>query len=285
MQLYRDLILFLNKLEINNFKLLQMIRTNKLVDLINPSSLEGLDYLNTRDREKITGGWKDLDMDKYKNELYKNKIGYITIIDKNYPKLLLNTPEPPCVLYYKGDINILTRPSISLVGTRNPSDYGRWATKKLVKALSDLNITIVSGMAKGIDGIGHRQAIEANNKTIGVLASSLDIIYPKENHDLYRLMDKQLLVSEFPLSTQPYKVNFVRRNRIISGLTRGTIVIEAKERSGSLITAQYAAHQNREVFCLPGNVSSPTSKGTNDLIKKGAKLIDSIEDIMDEIIY
>lgn len=285
MEAFRDLILFLNKVGINNFKLLNMIKHNKLIELINLENLDHLTYLSDEDRQKIYDGKKNIKIENYKHQLYKNKIGYLTILDRNYPELLLNTPEPPCLLYYKGRLELIYKKTISIVGTRKPTSYGEKMAKSLVKELAGRGLVIVSGLALGIDGISHRQALESDTGTIGVLASSLDIIYPRANWDIYEKMENQLLLSEFPLTTQPYKVNFVRRNRIISGLSPGTIVIEAKERSGSLITAQYAAHQNREVFCLPGNVDSPSSKGTNDLIKKGAKLIDSIEDIMEEINY
>jgi len=285
MEVFRDLILFLNKVGINNFKLLNMIKYNKLIELINLENLDQLTYLSEEDRQKIYEGKRTIKIENYKYELYKNKIGFLTILDKNYPELLLNTPEPPCLLYYKGRLDLIHERTISIVGTRKPTAYGEKMTKSLVKELAGRGLVIVSGLALGIDGISHRQALESKTGTIGVLASSLDIIYPRANWDIYERMEDQLLLSEFPLTTKPYKVNFVRRNRIISGLSPGTIVVEAKERSGSLITAQYAANQNREVFCLPGNVDSPSSKGTNDLIKKGAKLIDSIEDIMEEISY
>lgn len=221
----------------------------------------------------------------YTYEKYaKMNIQIITILDEIYPYLLKQIYNPPLILYCKGDIELLYNASLAVVGTRNPSNYGVQATKEIVRSLVKKKFTIVSGLAKGIDFIAHQTCIEHTGQTIAVLGSGFSHIYPRNHEQIANIIGKShLLLSEYPPNTKPQKKNFPERNRIISGLTVGTIVIEAREKSGSLITADFALNEGREVFAVPGSIFSETSKGTNFLIQQGAKLIQSIDDILSEL--
>jgi len=211
----------------------------------------------------------------------KEKIEIITIEDENYPGILRNIYLPPPVLYIKGKIDKKFR--LSIVGSRNASFYGLKQAKRLSYELSLRGICIVSGLARGIDTSAHLGALEAGGITLAVLGSGLLNVYPPENRKLAeKITDKGALISEFPLHTPPYKRNFPRRNRIISGLSRGVVVVEASCRSGALITANYSLEQGKEVFCIPGNIDSPHSQGVLNLIKEGAKLVTCVEDILEE---
>lgn len=280
----RDIILFLNYARISNLKIINIISENMLYKFfdLSTNNLEHISFLNEKDKLRILDTYKRLSINSIKYNLQKFSIRYVTIIDKNYPDILRNIYDAPAILYYKGnDIEYLEN-CISVVGTRKPSEYGLYATKKIVEGFRGYNVNIVSGMALGIDFQAHNTALENNIPTIGVLASSLDIIYPKTNLHLYNKMENSLLISEFPLETQPIKRNFIFRNRIISGLSYATIVIEAMDQSGSLVTSKYATEQNRDVFAVPGNINSLNSIGTNELIKRGAKLITKAEDLLQE---
>ncbi len=197
--------------------------------------------------------------------------------------LLKEIANPPLVLYVKGKEEILKELLLAIVGSRLPSAYGRGMAYDYASQLSLLGIGVVSGLARGIDTAAHQAAVK-NKGTVAVLGSGLLHIYPQENSPLAEEITRNgALVSEFPLKTSPLKDNFPRRNRIISGLCRGVLVIEAALRSGALITARLACEQNREVFALPGKADSDLSKGTHKLIKEGAKLVDSLEDILEEL--
>lgn len=212
----------------------------------------------------------------------KSGIRIITIDNPEYPQLLREIPLPPPLIYVRGKLNqdiIL----LSIVGSRKASSYGRNITKKLSAELSHLGVTVVSGMASGIDSIAHQTVLDSSGMTIGVLGCGMDVIYPKENKKLFKQMwEEGTLISEFPLGTPPLARNFPVRNRIISGLSHGSLVIEASLKSGSLITARLALEQGREVFAVPGQVSSFNSSGTHWLIKQGAKLVEGVQDITDE---
>ncbi len=204
----------------------------------------------------------------------------------NYPKNLKYIDDYPLILYYKGTLMKEDSLGISIVGARKCTSYGSWACTKIANELSYYNIPIISGLAYGIDKIAHEAALKNNNRTIAVLGNGIDIIYPKNNYKIYNEIVKNgAIVTEYPLGTQPLGYNFPYRNRIISGIGQGVVVIEAKEKSGTLITANYAAEQGKEVFALPGNINSLYSKGTNLLIKDGAKILISIDDILEEIEY
>ncbi len=207
----------------------------------------------------------------------------VTILSPDYPPLLLQTPDPPPFLYVKGELR-LSEMSIAIVGSRRASPYGISTAEKLARELARHGVTVVSGMARGIDTTAHRAAVAEGGGTIGVLGCGVDIVYPPENRQLFNDMaTKGALVSEFPMGTRPLAENFPRRNRVISGMCRGVLVVEAAERSGSLITAQCALEQGRDIFAIPGNIHSMNSRGVHRLIKEGAKLVERVEDIMEEL--
>lgn len=218
--------------------------------------------------------------------LEKEKIHAITLQDVNYPDKLKNIYGKPILLYVKGNQEILNDFSLAIVGCRECSQYGKNMAMQIAQALSDNKINVVSGMARGIDAYAHQGAIKGKEKTIAVLGNGVDVIYPKENEKLYNeILEKQgAIVSEYAIGVQPEKIYFPARNRLISGLSDGVIVIEAKEKSGTLITVDFALEQGKNVFVVPGNINSPYSKGTNDLIKQGAKPITSLKDILEEYI-
>jgi DNA processing protein len=204
--------------------------------------------------------------------------------DARYPHRLREIADPPLVLSIKGDLSVLEAPGIAVVGTRRPSAYGSSVAHRLAADLAQRGIAVISGMARGVDSAAHRGALEAHGKTVAVFGSGIDVLYPAENKRLaQRIMDSGALVSEFPPGTSPSPENFPIRNRIISGLALGVVVVEAAEYSGSLITARLALEQNREVFAVPGNITSPQSFGPNMLIKQGAKLVDDWLDVVEEL--
>lgn len=213
------------------------------------------------------------------------KKGYslLTLEDVEYPAYLREIFDPPGVLYYAGGPEALQSPAVAIVGTRTPSPYGRAVAGKLAEDLASRGVVIVSGLALGVDSIAHWGALKTG-RTVAVLGSGLDNIYPRQNRKLFqKITESGAVVSEFPLDAPPFAAHFPRRNRIISGLARAVIVVEAAAKSGSLITAQMALEQNREVMAVPGNVTSDMSKGTNGLIKTGAKLIEGWEDVAQEL--
>jgi DNA processing protein len=202
----------------------------------------------------------------------------------DYPELLAEIFDPPLILYTRGRLEILQKPRIAIVGTRKPTIYGLQMAEGLAIDLGSRGITVVSGLARGIDAAAHRGSIDGNGTTIAVLGCGIDILYPREHRQLTdKIIQNGLLLTEFAPGTSPSPQNFPVRNRIISGLSLGTIIIEAQEYSGSLITARLAMEQNREVFALPGNLTSPQSFGPNYLIKQGAKLIQSWRDVVEEL--
>lgn len=219
------------------------------------------------------------------------KIKTITIKDKNYPEKLKHIYNPPKILYVLGNENILNRTSIAVIGCRACSDYGKRASYEFAQKLSQKGVVVVSGLAKGIDTYAHKGAISSLKNlqekfltnlgnTIAVLGCGLDIIYPAENKELYKqiLQNGGAIITEYPLGTKPLKQHFPARNRIISGLSDGVLVIEAKQRSGTLITVEHALDQGKDVYAVPGNIFSNCSEGTNELIKQGAVPVTKIED-------
>ena len=227
------------------------------------------------------------DWDQARDQIHRAEtlgIAILSLSDPRYPPLLRQIHAPPPVLYSCGNLDLLHCPAIGIVGSRSFTLYGRDTTCKLAADLARSGIAVVSGMAMGIDTHAHRGALDARGPTIAVLGSSLDCPYPPENRDLFRdLCTHGLACSEFPLGTGPEPHNFPRRNRIISGLSLGTVVVEAGARSGALITAQFALEQNRDVFAVPGPIHSGKSAGTNRLIREGAILVTCADDILQEI--
>jgi len=232
-----------------------------------------------KQRPKINPDWQ-------MELLAKEEIDLITILDKNYPKLLKEIYAPPALLYVRGKFEPNDEFSLGIVGTRKLSPYGKQITPLITADLAQTGLTIISGLAKGIDTLAHQAVLDVNGRTIAVLGSGLDksSIYPFVNRQLAEEISQQgAVISEFPFGTKPLAQHFPQRNRIISGLSLGILVIEAAEKSGSLITARNALEQNRDVFAIPGPILSQSSLGPNNLIKMGAKLVSQANDIIEEL--
>lgn len=212
------------------------------------------------------------------------QIKEISIFEKEYPKCLKNIYNPPMKLYVAGDYNLLSNFKIAIIGCRNCTEYGRKCATKFASELTQKNVIVVSGLARGVDSFAHSACINSGGKTIAVIGSGLDVIYPKENMWLYKkIIDTGgAIISEYPLGTKPLQYNFPARNRIISAISDGVLVVEAKEKSGTLITVDFALEQGKNVFVIPGNIDSKNSRGTNNLIKEGAKPVNNLEDILEE---
>ncbi|WP_211146973.1 DNA-processing protein DprA [Paenibacillus dokdonensis] len=209
----------------------------------------------------------------------------LTILDSSYPALLKESPDPPLVLYVRGNSDLLTRPGIAMVGTRIPTAYGRKMGGELAQGLCAGGLNVVSGLARGIDSICHEAALSCGGGTIAVMATGMDVIYPPENRALFaKIIKDGLIVTEYPPGTKPHPGLFPQRNRIIAGLSLGTLVVEADERSGSLITADAALDAGRDVFAVPGPVTSPKSRGALNLIRQGAKMVCGAADILEEYV-
>lgn len=214
-----------------------------------------------------------------------------TLGDAHYPAELLNIEDPPLMLYMLGKLALPEAASpgnpqvcIAIVGSRNPTPQGEANARQFARALGGAGLCVVSGLALGVDGAAHEGALDGGGATIAVVGTGLDRVYPKKHHDLaHRIAQHGMVISEFPLGTPPLTSNFPRRNRIISGLSRGTLVIEAALKSGSLITARLAVEQGKDVFAIPGSIHSPQSRGCHALIKQGAKLVETAEDVLDEL--
>jgi len=207
----------------------------------------------------------------------------LTLADSQYPKQLLEIPDPPAILYVSGETGFLSSPGLAIVGSRNATPQGVENARRFARALSDAGLTIISGLALGVDSAAHAGGLEGRGSTIAVLGTGIDIVYPRGNDSLANEISlRGALVSEFPLDTPPKASNFPRRNRLISGLARGCLVVEAAIDSGSLITARLAAEQGRDVFSIPGSIHSPLAKGCHALIKQGAKLVESAQDVLEE---
>ena len=248
-----------------------------------PAALAGIRGITPAVIAEITGGgWRQF-ADGECRRLEASTARLVTYTSNEYPKSLFEISDPPPFLYVKGALHSHEL-AIAIVGSRRATPYGLMTTGKLAEELAGHGVCVVSGMARGVDTAAHKGALQAGGRSIGVLGCGVDTVYPPENRALFEKMaDNGCLISEFPLGTLPLAENFPRRNRIISGLSHGVLVVEAAEKSGSLITAQYALEQGREVFAVPGNISCVTSRGSNHLIKQGAKLVDSVEDILEEL--
>lgn len=217
-------------------------------------------------------------------ELQDKNIACFTLSDDSYPPLLKQIPSSPPVVYYRGDPQLLSGPAVAIVGSRRCTFYGQEVANRLAKELTAAGVSVISGMALGVDTAAHRGALENGGYTAAVLGCGIDICYPPRNQDLMELIIANgVVLSEFFPGTKPLPAHFPRRNRIISGLSLGTVVVEATAKSGALITAHYALEQNREVFAVPGNVGSPYSRGCHRLLKEGALLVESVEDILNEL--
>ena len=224
------------------------------------------------------------DFERESDRCAQEGVRILSLLDPEYPKNLSSIYDPPLILYVKGTFIPEDEVAIAIVGSRHATTYGAQVSNRFASELAERGVTIVSGFARGIDGEAHRGALRAKGRTIGVLGCGLNVVYPKEHTSLYeQILASGALMSEFPLDTPPQAFNFPRRNRIISGLTMGVLVVEASLRSGSLITARLATEEGREVYAIPGLINSITSGGTNQLIQKGAKLVTCVEDILEDL--
>ncbi len=234
--------------------------------------------------KSIVASRPGIDLDAEMAKMKHFNVDAFTFHDERYPSRLKETYDYPPVLYVRGSIGPQDEWSLAIVGTRRATVYGKQVTEEIAGDLAASKITVVSGLARGIDTVAHRSALEAGGRTIAIFACGLDTIYPAENVSLAKsIMEHGALVSEYALGIRPRSDNFPRRNRIMSGLCLGTLVVEAGEKSGALITAQMALEQNREVFAIPGSILSPASRGTNRLIQEGAKLVVDYTDILEEL--
>ena len=237
-------------------------------------SLEEIDWLRNTDFASLELQYR------------KEAIHFLMYEDALYPKRLKEIYLPPVVLFYKGRLELFNRLSIGIVGARNHTPYSKEALEYLLPDILERKVSIISGLARGVDSLAHQLTLELNGETIAVIGNGINICYPKENQSLYDAIGKKgLILSEYPLDSPPLKFHFPYRNRIIAGLSHGLCVIEAKLHSGSLITANVALSENRQVFALPGNITSEYSKGTNELITAGAFPIRNANDILDSLHY
>lgn len=240
--------------------------------------------LDRRTAETVGAARAKIDPDRELDQVHARAVQVLRWKDDGYPALLREIYDLPPVIYVLGNLTEAHRWAVAVVGTRRATAYGREAAERLAGDLARQGITIVSGLARGIDTAAHRAALKAGGQTIAIFGCGLDVIYPRENASLAQEIAGQgALVSEYPLGVEPRPENFPRRNRIMSGLSLGVLVVEADEGSGALITAGLAAEQGRDVFAVPGNIFSPTSRGTHRLIQDGAKLVESAQDILEEL--
>ncbi|MBM7715654.1 DNA processing protein [Bacillus thermophilus] len=250
------------------------------------STLQSLLHLDPSSKKRFSEQFYTMDMNKLLSLYHSNNIAVITYRDEEYPEQLKEVYDPPLVLFARGDTALLKRPSLAIVGARKADDYAKRSIRLLLPPLLQKGFIIISGLARGTDSIAHQQTMMMGGKTIGVLGGGFFHLYPPENKTLAEEMSKHhLLLSEYPPIWKPKKWFFPMRNRIISGLAKGTVIIQANIKSGSLITADFALDEGREVFAVPGPIDSPLSEGTNRLIKQGAKLVSSGEDILEELLF
>ena len=249
-----------------------------------PQELEKIDGLSPKARNSLTQKKLGCPLEHELELIDEFGCHVITYYDDRYPSLLKQIDTPPLLLYVRGELKPEDAVSIALVGSRQAKDYGRRVSYQLSYQLAKLGLTITSGFAKGIDTCAHRGALDANGRTIAVMGNGLSIVYPAGNSNLVeRIIESGALISEFPMGMKPRAENFPIRNRIISGLTFGTVVVEASNRSGALITARLASEQGREVFAVPGQIFSELSTGTHKLIDAGAKLINTVDDLLEAL--
>jgi len=232
----------------------------------------------------LAGSLRKIKISRELKLIDKNKIRVMTFMDPGYPENLKNIYDPPVILYVRGEILPCDDTAVAVVGSRRASFYGMRTAEKIGFELASRGITVVSGLARGVDSSAHKGALKAGGRTLAVLGSGLSNIYPGEHAELAEKISRSgAVISEFPMETIPDRGNFPKRNRVISGLSMGVVVVEAAEKSGALITSDSAIEQGREVFAVPGKIDSPTSKGTNMLIKQGAKLAGTVDDILEEL--
>ncbi len=267
-------------LPIQKLKLVEKINNPKVLWEMDKFSLIS-NGIEEKIADKIINNKYRNNLEKYQKYMLDNNIECVTIFDDEYPQKLKEIYDKPIMLYVKGNKNILNNYGLAIVGCRECSSYGEYVAKKISYNLGISNINVISGLAKGIDSCAHIGCLNTKSKTIAVVGCGLDMVYPKENKHLFEsiISNGGAIISEYVIGTKPISKNFPARNRIISGISNGVVVIEAKERSGTLITVDFALEQGKDVYVVPGNITSLNSKGTNNLIKQGAKIITNIDDI------
>lgn len=234
--------------------------------------------------ESILNSRESLDIELLYETSTRDGVRVVCLLDDHYPALLREVPSPPPVLYYRGQVSATDTTAVAIVGTRKMTRYGQDMARSIASDLARAGVTIVSGLALGIDGTAHRSALEAGGRTLAVLGSGIDVMYPGRHRDLARKIEQQgAVISDYPPGTPPDRFNFPPRNRIISGLSRGVVVIEAPERSGALITVDFAAEQGRDAFAVPGPVGASASAGCLRILREGATLVRSAEDILEDL--
>jgi DNA processing protein len=266
-------------------RLLERFQTPEAVFQASMKELLEVEGLGVKIANEIRKGPSEQAVNKELSLVDQAGARIISIKDDAYPFRLRNIYDPPALLYLRGELRKEDELAVSIVGSRKTTPYGRWITEKISQALVQNGVTIVSGMARGVDSVAHWGAISGGGRTLAVLGCGVDVVYPPENRNLFaKIIEQGAVLSEFPMGSPPEGGHFPKRNRIISGLSMGVVVVEAGPDSGSLITANYALEQGREVFAIPGNVGAGGSRGTNRLIKDGAKLVESSDDILEEIL-
>jgi DNA processing protein len=264
--------------------LLQRFSSPERIFQASPAELESVEGITSRSARAIGSFRHDQAIDRELDRIDRSGVTVITFSAPEYPYLLRTIYDPPPLLYVRGTLSCRDRSAVAVVGSRSASEYGLRAAQQISRDLALEGITIVSGLARGIDSQAHRAALAAGGRTIAVLGSGIDVIYPPENERLYYAIARSgAVVSEYPMGTEPSSYNFPPRNRIISGLSAGVLVVEAGPKSGSLITARVALDQNRDVFAVPGSVYSLKSQGSHSLLRSGAKLVSSARDIIEEL--
>ena len=283
----RDILLLLSIPGIGGGKVRQIFSIfNSADDVVRTplKQLTRIDGIDTKTAQLLKSGGDERLVDQQLTQLEKEHARCVTIWDEQFPALLKKTAAPPVVLFYLGELPEIWSPMIGIVGTRMPTQYGRTVTEKLTAGLAEKGIDVVSGLARGIDTVAHTTAIQRGGRTFAVLGCGVDVIYPPENRRLHeQIQQNGAILSEYFIGAKPDAVNFPRRNRIISGMCLGILVVEAGAKSGALITANFALEQNREVFAVPGSIISQRSIGPNRLIQQGAKLVLDLDDILEEI--
>lgn len=266
-------------------KLLEKYKSPEKIFQLNKNELMKVEGIGEKIAKAILDDNYKKQIEKHISYMQKNEINIISIQDNEYPQILKEIYDPPISLYIRGDSHILNQPGVAIVGCRECTEYGKQVAKYFSYQLANEGVCIISGLAKGIDAYSHIGCLGANGKTIAVVGNGLDTIYPKENLELARkILEKGgAIVSEYPLGTKPDRMNFPARNRIISGMSKGILVVEAKEKSGTLLTVDFALEQGRDVFVVPGNINSVCSVGTNDLIKQGAKMVTTYEEVLENV--
>jgi len=266
-------------------RLLDRFKTPEAVFRAPLKELLRIEGLGERVAGEIQKGPSEKVVKRELSRLEKTGGKFVTLKDDDYPKRLKDIYDPPALLYLRGELRREDELAVAVVGSKKTSAYGREVTERIGRDLARHGVTVVSGMARGIDSVAHQGALQGGGRTIAVLGCGVDMIYPSENRNLFhQIIEQGAVLSEFPMGSPPEAGHFPRRNRIISGLSIGVVIVQASAESGSLITAGYALEQGREIFAVPGNIGAEGSRGTNRLIKEGAKLVESSEDILEEVL-